>query len=126
MGRVTDPYKIFFVLQTKKYADVIIPRGVDNMGKNQTWGSLPPSAPRAMRQALPHCSLVTHIVCYTSLKLMENNYRKLEELLLAEGLLPRLPVSRTLADEAASLVLRPACILSAETQGETDVTAGFH
>lgn len=43
-------YPSFLALQTKKYADVIIPRGVDNMGKEQACAA---PTPLAMRQARP-------------------------------------------------------------------------
>lgn len=33
--KLTFPVNTVCVLQTKKYADVIIPRGVDNMGKRE-------------------------------------------------------------------------------------------
>lgn len=41
-------------LQTKKYADVIIPRGVDNMGKNWAW-RLPSPPPEPGSRHRPSC-----------------------------------------------------------------------
>lgn len=57
----TDAYEtLLFALQTKKYADVIIPRGVDNMGKNQANGLPDPSVcSQSHRASLPCPSVVT-------------------------------------------------------------------
>lgn len=53
------------MLQTKKYADVIIPRGVDNMGKNQAWWAARPVSAQSPKAGTAPSPLVTdsYVIC---------------------------------------------------------------